>query len=317
MTDAVPVPVSRTLRARLQERTPAADEPSPGEPRGIAYLYILPGVIVYATFVLFPFGHSVLLSFYEWDGITPGTWIGFGNYAELLTDPATRSAFAHSVVLILFYSGLPVLIGLLLAAAISRTRVRGLAWFRTVLFLPQVIPLVVVAVMWRYIYAPGAGPLNQGLRSIGLESWARPWLGDFTWALPSVGLVGTWVQYGLCMVLFIAGVQKIPTSLYDAARVDGAGPINEFMAVTLPHLRNEIAVALTLTIIASLRNFDLVYLTTNGGPGNATSVPAFEVYNRAFEVNRVGSAAAVGVALAIIIFAVTFLVNRIAERDAR
>ncbi|MBA3431932.1 MAG: sugar ABC transporter permease [Actinobacteria bacterium] len=315
MRDAASAPAPPALRSYPGARNLGVDRPSPGEPRGIGYLYILPALIVYALFVLLPFGHSVLLSFYEWDGITPGTFIGVQNYAELLTDPATRSAFGHSLVLILFYSALPVLIGLLLAAAISRTQVRGLAWFRTILFLPQIVPLVVVAVMWRSIYAPATGPLNEGLRFIGLDSWARPWLGDFTWALPSVGLVGTWVQYGLCMVLFIAGVQKIPTSLYDAARVDGAGPLNEFLAVTLPNLRNEIAVALTLTIIASLRNFDLVYLTTNGGPGNATSVPAFEVYNRAFEINQVGSAAAIGVALAVIIFAITFLVNRLAEGD--
>ena len=202
------------------------------------------------------------------------------------------------------------------AAAMSRTRVRGLALFRTVLFLPQVIALVVVAVMWRMIYDPNSGLLNEGLRAIGLGGLTQNWLGSFTLALSSVGVIGTWVMYGLAMVLFTAGVQKIPQSLYDAARMDGAGPVREFFAVTLPGLRNEIAVALTLTTIQALRSFDLVYITTGGGPGNSTTVPALEVYNRAFRAGDVGTAAAIGVCIAAMIFVLTLLINRIAEREA-
>ena len=119
---------------------------------------------------------------------------------------------------------------------------------------------------------------------------------------------------GLALVLFMAGVQKIPQSLYDAARVDGAGPLREFFAVTLPNLRGEIAVALTLTTIAALRNFDLVYITTQGGPGNSTSVPAFQVYNRAFQIGQIGSAAAIGFTLACVIFVLAFAITRIADR---
>jgi raffinose/stachyose/melibiose transport system permease protein len=183
-----------------------------------------------------------------------------------------------------------------------------------VLFLPQVIAMVVVAVMWRMIYDPQNGALNKLLRGAGLGGLAKSWLGDFTWALPSVGLIGTWVYFGLVMVLLTAGVQKIPSSLYDAARVDGAGPVREFLAVTLPALRGEIAVALTLTTIYALRNFDLVYITTKGGPGDATSVPAYQVYDRAFQTGKVGSAAAIGISLAIVIFAITFVINRLGER---
>ena len=119
------------------------------------------------------------------------------------------------------------------------------------------------------------------------------------------------------MVLLMAGVQKIPQSLFDAARVDGAGPVREFFAVTLPALRGEIAVALTLTTIAALRNFDLIYITTKGGPGDATSVPAFQVYDRAFQTGQVGSAAAIGISLTLVIFLISFAINRIAERGGR
>jgi raffinose/stachyose/melibiose transport system permease protein len=270
----------------------------PGEPRRIAYLYLLPALAAFGAFVLAPLVHAAWISLFSWDGVTPGTWVGLANYKAVVSDGELRAAFGHALVLVGFYALLPVAIGLLLAGALSRTRVRGLTGWRTVLFLPQVIALVVVAVMWRMLYQPTG------------------WLGSFTLALPAVGLVGTWIEYGLAMVLFTAGVQKIPQSLYDAARVDGAGPLREFFAVTLPGLRGELAVALTLTTIAALRNFDLVYLTTGGGPGTSTSVPAFEVYDRAFRGGDVGTAAAIGVTVALLIFVLVFLFNRVAERQA-
>jgi raffinose/stachyose/melibiose transport system permease protein len=287
---------------------------APGEPRRVGYLYLAPALAVFAAFVLAPLGHAFWLSLFEWDGVTLGTWVGLDNYGEVVSDPALRRAFLHTLVLIFFYALLPVGIGLVLAGMLARTRVRGLALFRTILFLPQVIALVVVAVMWRMIYDPEDGALNEILRAVGLGSLAQSWLGDFDLALPSVGLIGTWVWFGLAMVLLTAGVQKIQPSLYDAARVDGAGVVHEFLAVTLPGLRGEVAVALTLTTIAALRNFDLIYITTQGGPGQATSVPAFQVYDRAFQSGQVGSAAAIGLTLTAIIFAFSLAINRAAER---
>jgi raffinose/stachyose/melibiose transport system permease protein len=271
----------------------------PGEPRRVAYLYLLPALALFALFVLVPLLRAGWISLFAWDGVTKGTWTGLDNYEAVVGEADLRRAFLHSGVLLVFYAALPVVIGLLLAAAASRSRVHGLAALRTILFLPQVIALVVVAVTWRLIYQPTG------------------WLGDFDLALPAVGLIGTWVAYGLCFVLFMAGVQKIPRSLYDAARVDGAGPLREFFAVTLPALKGEIAVALTLCTIAALRNFDIVYLTTSGGPGDATSVPALEVYERAFRTGEVGSAAAVGVCVAAVIFALSLGINRVADRAAR
>ncbi|MET7935628.1 sugar ABC transporter permease [Streptomyces sp. NPDC005322] len=285
---------------------------APGEPRAVGYLYLLPALALYAAFLLYPLGQSVWLSFVHWDGLTVATPAGFDNYRDLFGDPALRAPFAHALVLLVFYSALPVAIGLLLAAVMSRVRVRGMTFFRTVLFLPQVLALIVVGVAWRSILAPD-GLLNDTLRAVGLGGLARPWLGDYTWALPAVGVVGTWVSTGLCVVLFLAGAQRIPRELYEAARMDGAGAVREFLTVTLPGLRPQIAVALTLTIIAGLRNFDLIYITTSGGPGNSTSVPAYEVYHRAFETNQVGSAAAVGVALTALIFVLTVTVSRLVE----
>jgi len=273
---------------------------------------VLPALAVFVLLVLVPFGQSIWYSLYNWDGLSPATWVGAGNYRSMLTDPTLRVPFLHALVLLLFYSLLPVLLGLLLAAALSRFRVRGLTFFRVVLFLPQVLAMVVVALAFDFIYAPD-GLLNALLDGVGLGGLQRAWLGDFHLALPAVGLAGTWVGFGLCMVLFVAGVQSIPRDLYEAARLDGAGPVREFLAVTLPGLRPQIAVAATLTIVAGLRNFDLIYLTTNGGPGNSTAVPAYEVYHRAFETDQVGYGAAVGVALAVMVFVLTLVVSRLVE----
>ncbi len=285
---------------------------APGEPRALGYLYIAPALVVFVAMVIVPLGQSVWYSLFSWDGLSVATWVGLGNYGALFSDPTLRGPFLHALVLLVFYSLLPIALGLLLAAAMSRVRLRGLTFFRTVLFLPQVLAMVVVAVTWRWIYAP-SGLLNEALRLVGLGGLAHSWLGDFTLALPAIGVAGTWVGFGLCMVLFLAGVQSIPRERYEAARLDGAGPWQEFKAVTLPALRPQIAVAATLTIVAGLRNFDLIYLTTAGGPGNSTAVPAYEVYHRAFEIGQVGSAAAVGIGLTVLIFLLTVVVSRLVE----
>lgn len=288
----------------------------PGEPRRIAYLYLLPAFLVYAAFLLYPLVRSVQISLYDWNGNTLATWAGLDNYAEVVTDPALRSSFGHALVLVFFYAVLPLVIGLGLASILNRARVRGLAFFRTVIFLPQVVAMVVIGVAWRRMYAPD-GSVNDLLRAVGLDSLARGWLGDYTAALPAVGFIGTWFEIGLVTVLLLAGMGRISGELYEAARLDGAGPVREFFAVTLPSVRGEMAVALTLTVIAALRTFDLVYITTRGGPGLSTSVPSFEVYNLAFQQGRVGSAAAVAVVLTLIIFVISVGITRVADRDSR
>ncbi|MCF6471410.1 sugar ABC transporter permease [Nonomuraea sp. MG754425] len=285
----------------------------PGEPRRVAYLYLLPAFAVYAAFLLYPIGRAVQISLYDWDGLTLGTWAGLDNYIDIVADERLRSAFAHALVLIVFYAGAPLVIGLALAAILNHAKVRGLGFFRTVVFLPQVIAMVVVAVAWRRVYAPD-GSLNSLLGALGLDSLTRGWLGEHAFALPAVGVVGTWFETGLVTVLLLAGMSRVPLSLYEAARLDGAGAVQEFFSVTLPSVRAEIAVALTLTVIAALRTFDLVYVTTRGGPGDSTSVPSFEVYHRAFGLGQVGSAAAVGVTLTVVIFAISFGINRFADR---
>ncbi|RPF25619.1 carbohydrate ABC transporter membrane protein 1 (CUT1 family) [Georgenia muralis] len=279
------------------------------------YWFLLPALVVYALFLLYPLGRAVQISLYDWDGLSLATFVGPANYADVLTDDRLRSAFGHSLVLIFFFAVLPLGIGLVLAALLTRGQVRGMGFFRTVIFLPQVIAMVVVAVAWRQIYAPD-GQLNTLLRAVGLDALTRTWLGDFTLTLPAVGLIGTWVSTGLVTVLLMAGMSRIPTELYEAATLDGAGAVRSFLFITVPSVRAEVVVALTMTIIAALKTFDLVYVTTSGGPGATTTVPSFEVYRRAFQLGEVGSAAAVAVVLTVLIFGINIAVNRIGERES-
>jgi raffinose/stachyose/melibiose transport system permease protein len=284
-------------------------------PSKIAYLYVLPAFAMFAVFLGWPFLQTLQYSFYDWDGLSAATWAGLANYSAVLTDPDLRGSFGHALVLMVFYAVAPIVIGLFLTIVISRAHaLRGMNVFRTVLFLPQVVASVVVATIWVSIYSQD-GLLNQLLRLVGLGALARVWLGDYSFALPAIGFVGTWLNVGLCLVLFLSGVGNIHPSLFEAARLDGAGPLREFFAITLPALRGQVAVALTLTVISALKTFDLVYVTTAGGPGSATAVPAFEAYNRAFTTGQVGSAAAVAVVLTMMIMLVTALIKRIHPKD--
>jgi len=277
----------------------------------MAYLYILPAFVLFAVFLGVPAVQTAQYSLYKWNGIGPSTWVGFQNYADLFADSVLRSSFLHSGVLIFFYAVIPVVLALFLTAIISRgATMRGMSVFRTLLFLPQVVASVVVATTWVAIYSPD-GLSNQLLRLVGLGSLTRGWLGDFDTALPAVGLIGSWLGIGLCLVLFLSGVANIQPELFEAARMDGAGAAGEFFHITLPALRGQIAVALTLTVVAALKTFDLVYITTRGGPGTATTLPAFEAYNRAFNTGQVGSAASVAIVLTAVILVITVLIQRI------
>jgi raffinose/stachyose/melibiose transport system permease protein len=286
-----------------------------GRGRWRGYLFVLPALAVYLAFAVLPALHTAYLSFFDWDGVTLGEWVGLDNYREiLLDDPVLRRSVLNALVLVAFFSLLPIVFGLAMTGLLARHRRPGMAAYRFLFMLPQVVPLVAVGVTWRWLYGDD-GLVNQTFRAVGLDGVTRAWLGDFDFALVAVGLVGTWVLSGLCMMLFLSGVQKVDPSLYEAARLDGAGPVREFVSVTLPHLRGEVAVAMTVTLVAALASFDIVYVTTNGGPGEQTTVPGLLVYRLAFSDGRVGLAAALAVVLSCLILVLVYAVNRLSRPE--
>ncbi|MFE5256831.1 carbohydrate ABC transporter permease [Streptomyces coelicoflavus] len=300
-------PAEKAVRPAPAPLRPAGGS---GRRRLVPLLYVAPALLFYAAFVLWPWLHSVWISFWNWNGVGVATWAGLGNYAAVFQEPALRSALLHAFVFILFYTVIPVALGLVLAALVAAVPWRAMPVIRTVIFLPQILPLVAVGVVWKWIYSED-GPLNQLLRAVGLGGFTRAWLGDFTWALPTVGLIGTWVSTGLCFLLLLSGIGKIDPSLYEAAGLDGAGRLRQFRHITVPGLRKEIGVACTVTVIAALAGFDVVYVMTGGGPGYSTMVPGVQVYQLVFTAGRVGTACALATVLSVLTCAVMYVLNRL------
>lgn len=267
----------------------------------MALLFAAPAFVMYATFVLVPLGMSVFYSLQRWDGIGKMRFVGLNNYLIVLTDSDLLQVIGNAFLLVAWFTLIPVVIGLAVAAAI-REHLGGPfgTATRTILFLPQVIPLVAAGIAWSWMFA-NSGVVNQTLRGVGLEAWARGWLGDFTFALPAVGIIGAWVLLGLCTMLLVTGITKIDPSLYEAARLDGAGPWDEFIYITLPGLRQELGVCVTVTVIAALASFDIVYIATGGGPGIQTTVPGLEIYRLAFAHRQVGLASALAIFLMVLV----------------
>ncbi|HEX6518507.1 MAG TPA: sugar ABC transporter permease [Streptosporangiaceae bacterium] len=282
------------------------------------YLYLAPAAVFIGALIIYPLVKAVQYSLQAWDGIGVARWVGLANYTRIFTDPVERGSLVNLAILLVFYSLLPVALSLVAVNLMRRGRQRGMGFFRAVYFLPQVIVTVVVAIVWTWLLAPsGTGTVNGLLHVVGLgPSTGTPWLGSFSWALPAIGLVAAWLDFGLSFVLLLPGIQRIPPEIYDAARVDGAGLAREFFRITLPMMRRDIAAAITITAVAALQSFTLIYQATNGGPGYTTMVPGLLIYRDAFQLGDVGSASALGIVMTVIIFVITFGIRALIERKA-
>jgi len=280
----------------------------------LGYLFIAPGFLIYAVFFLWPLTQLVQLSMLKWQGVGPKVFVGLRNYREIFTDSKFWLALQHNAIWMLAAILVPTVIGLLLSILLVRAPLRGRLIFRTVYFLPQVLSSVVVAVIWRWIYNPAYGALNSIFRAVGLGFLARGWLGDKTLALPALFIAWSWVHYGFCMVIFIAALQGIDETYYDAAKVDGANSLQQLWYITLPFIRRPLATVILITIIAAFQIFDLVFIITKGGPARATLVLSVYMYDSAFRYAKVGYGATIGVILGIIIFMLSIVFLRVKER---
>jgi N-acetylglucosamine transport system permease protein len=280
--------------------------------------FLAPAILLYAVFVLWPYGQAIYISLTQWSGIaaTP-TFIGLGNFQRLISDPFFRNALGHNLQLLIV---LPIVtLGLSLIFATLFTQggrgVRGSQFYRIVFFFPQVMSVVIIGVLWQYIYNPIVGLLNGTLRAVGLEGLARPWLGDPKLALWAVAAVVIWQAVGFYMVLFIAGMQSIPVSFYEAATLDGASRWDAFWGITMPLLWENIRVAIIYIGIAALDLFTIVQVMTEGKPNRASDVVGRYMYEVAFTNSQFGYASAIGVALLILTLILSVLTLRFTQRE--
>jgi N-acetylglucosamine transport system permease protein len=280
--------------------------------------FLAPALLLYAVFVLWPYGQAIYISLTQWSGISASpTFIGIGNFQRLIGDPFFRNALSHNFQLLIV---LPlVTLGLSLIFATLFTQggrgVRGAQFYRVVFFFPQVMSVVIIGVLWQYIYNPILGLLNGTLRAVGLDGLTRPWLGDPSLALWAVAAVVIWQAVGFYMVLFIAGIQSIPVSFYEAATLDGASRWDAFWGITMPLLWENIRVAIIYIGIAALDLFTIVQVMTEGKPNRASDVVGRYMYEVAFTNSQFGYASAIGVALLVLTLILSVLTLRFTQRE--
>ncbi|KKB11281.1 ABC transporter [Devosia geojensis] len=280
------------------------------------FALLLPAIALYAAFSLLPILVTIWISFTNSGGFnTQAEFVGFDNYLRATQDPIIWQSLLRTFLWLIYHVVLAGGLGLLMALAISAMS-RGRVFFRTALFLPHLVSLAVVGVIWANIYDPFYGLLNTVLQNIGLGGWIRGWLSEPMLVLFSVNVASSWQGFGLYMLLFIAGLQNIDRSLYDAADVDGATAWQKLVHVTLPGLRDVMTFVISLALINGLKGFATVFVMTNGGPFYASEIITTYIYRLAFSAQDHGLAAVLCIMMSILAITITVTFNRWRARGA-
>ena len=266
--------------------------------------FVAPAMLLFAFAVLIPSVRGVYYAFTDWDGLSPDfSWVGFDNFTKLLDDPTARQAIWHTLLLAVAITIIQNGLGLLLALGVN-TVIKSRNVLRVFLFAPAIITPIVVAYLWRNLLGPD-GAVNSLLGAVGLGSWQQDWLGDPQLALWAIVGVIVWQFAGYSMVIFVAGLQSVPQEVYEAAAIDGAGPVRRFWFVVRPLLAPAFTINLMLSIIGGIKLFDQVFALTGGGPGHATDTISTLLYKEALLLGEFGYSIALAVVLTIIVAVVS------------
>jgi len=300
-TDATPSPIAA-------KRRPSRRRAWAGR------LFVAPNLAAVTVFMLFPLGFSLYMSFQQWDVFTSPKFVGMKNFQELFTsDPLFLIALRNSVIYTVGTVVPTVLLSLLVAAVLNR-KVKGIGIFRTVVFLPLAISSVVMAIVWQFAFNTDNGLLNIMLGWIGIQP--VPWLVDPNWAMVSLCLVSVWRGVPFATVILLAAMQGVPETVYEAAKIDGAGEVRQFVSITVPLIRGAISFVVVISIIHAFQAFDLVYVLNgpNGGPESATYVLGIMLFQHAFSFLEFGYASALAWVIFAILLVLTVLQLRLARR---
>ncbi|MFE5244541.1 MULTISPECIES: carbohydrate ABC transporter permease [unclassified Streptomyces] len=276
--------------------------------RRAGMLMVAPALLHASLWIGLPVVVSVALAFTKYDVLTAPEFVGLANFRDMLDDAVFRKSIVNTLLYTFFTVPFGMALGLLVALALhTGLKARGI--FRTAVFLPQVTATVAIALVWLWIYNPGNGLLNALLAFLGIDGPA--WLSSTTWALPSVILVGIWQGIGMKMLIYLAALQSLPRELYEAASVDGASKVRQFFSITLPLLKPATFFVLITSMISAFQSFDQIYILTDGGPANSTTMMTYEIYKSAFREFRVGYASAQSLVLFVLLMGFTLVNKRI------
>jgi multiple sugar transport system permease protein len=278
-----------------------------------AYVFIAPVMLGLLVFTYLPTVASFLLSFCYWNLLGAPQWVGWENYQRLLAEPSFAKVALNTGLFVVVSTIAKIVVGLGLAVLLQAV-VRGKTFFRTAYFLPYITPMIGVSLVWGWLYDPQAGLFNSVLQALHLINAPVAWLYTPQTAMAAVLLLEVWKSVGYTMVLFLAGLQAIPESVYESARIDGASPWQAFWRVTLPMVSPTLFFVSLISIIQSLQAFDSIYLLTQGGPEQSTAVAVYWVYKNAFEFYRVGPASALAYVLFVVILVLTLVQWRLRKR---
>jgi multiple sugar transport system permease protein len=279
-------------------------------------MFVAPNLAAVAVFLLFPLGFSLYMSLQNWDLFRPAKFVGLANYRSLFTgDPLFAIALRNTVVYTVGTVVPTVLISLAVAGVLNR-KVKGISIFRTIIFLPLAVSSVVMAVVWQFVFNTNNGLLNIMLGWIGIGP--VPWLNDPKWAMLSLCTVSVWRSVPFATVILLAAMQGVPDNLYEAAKLDGAGEIRQFVSITVPLIRGAVSFVMVISIIHAFQAFDLVYVLTggNGGPETATYVLGIMLFQHAFSFLEFGYASALAWVMFAILLVLTVLQLRLGRRRA-
>lgn len=281
----------------------------------IGWTFILPNFLGFLAFTLIPVLAAFALSFMEWTSFSAPKWVGLANFQRMLASDSFWVALRNTVVYAIGHVPLTMALALLLAMLLNR-KLKGIGFFRVAIFFPYITSLVAVAVVWNMLFSPDNGPINQFLHTIGIAN-APGWTSSSDWALPAVIITSVWRDMGYYMVLYLAGLQAIPTELYEAAEVDGASAWQRFWNVTIPSLRPTTFFVVVMLTVSSFKVFDLIVVMTNGGPGRSTTVLSQLIYQEGIGEGKFGYSSAISLVLFLIVLTVTVLQFKIQQRRER
>ena len=281
--------------------------------RWLPYFLVAPAFAIFATAILGPIFATFALSFSDWDGFTTPSFIGLDNFIRAFNDKIYMSSYWHAGVYILATLLLEVAVGLLLAGLVSAKR--NTTFYRVAFFTPVMLPLVVISVLWSFILNPDLGILNRVLGQLGLESWQHIWLGDQSTALLSLSVISGWIFAGFYMAIFYAGFQRIPSTIIESARLDGASELQLLRHIKIPMVKNLTEVAILLCVTGGVQVFDLVYVLTNGGPYDTTQVPTTYLVRVVFRDQQMGYGSALAVILTVVVVGFGLIYNKLRTKD--